>query len=378
MVWCHLAVLGAWFTIEPQVFGKTERVPENYLMNIWSTEDNLPSSTVTAIAQTPDGYLWVGTYEGLARFDGVRFVTFDSSTTPELSHTRIQGLYLDARGTLWINTFRGGLTSYDGTFHKEWPDYPLFDFRTTMITSTSNSISFVTQSGDVLQRSLTDPAAAWNVLTPPPNTRPYSSCVDREGTMWFLTRDRHIVRIVHNKFESLSDDSGLAGKRVTALAADNEGRIWAGAENEIARWNGSRFEDLTPTNSDGLRPLNPQMLLPTSKDTLWVLDGDRLREESGRQWIAEIPEWRGLLGPASGRTMGAHEDSAGGVWFNHYGNGVFHITPDGHPQRFTVRNGLPSDRAGAWFQGHDGGIWVGVDRGGLIRLTERHFQVIRT
>ena len=49
----------------------------DYLVDVWDTENNLPGSTVTAIAQTPDGYLWVGTYNGLARFDGVRFVTFD-------------------------------------------------------------------------------------------------------------------------------------------------------------------------------------------------------------------------------------------------------------------------------------------------------------
>ena len=51
--------------------------PVDYLVDDWDTENNLPSSTVTSIAQTPDGYLWIGTYNGLARFDGARFVTFD-------------------------------------------------------------------------------------------------------------------------------------------------------------------------------------------------------------------------------------------------------------------------------------------------------------
>ena len=66
----------------------------DYLVDVWDTEFNLPSSTVTSIIQSPDGYLWVGTYNGLARFDGVRFVSFDPVTTPELNHARIQGLYL--------------------------------------------------------------------------------------------------------------------------------------------------------------------------------------------------------------------------------------------------------------------------------------------
>ncbi len=121
--------------------------PLDYLVDVWDTEKNLPNSIVTAIEQTPDGYLWVGTYDGLARFDGVHFVQFE-----ELSHDRIQGLFLDATGTLWINTFRGGLTSYrDGKFRREWPDQDLFDTHTTLVSSSSNSVVFVTQYGAVLR-----------------------------------------------------------------------------------------------------------------------------------------------------------------------------------------------------------------------------------
>src|ERR1019366_1081461 len=116
-------------------------MPE-YLVDGWGTEDKLPSSTVTAIAQTPDGYLWVGTYAGLARFDGVLFVTFDPANTPELSQPQVQGLFLDANGTLWINTFRGGLTSYrNGLFRNEWPDRAAFDLHTTLAASSSNRVT---------------------------------------------------------------------------------------------------------------------------------------------------------------------------------------------------------------------------------------------
>jgi signal transduction histidine kinase len=98
----------------------------------------------------------------------------------------------------------------------------------------------------------------------------------------------------------------------------------------------------------------------------------------GREWVAEIAEWRGLLGSASSRLTGAHEDSDGGLWLNHYGNGLFYIAPDGQYLRLTTQNDLPGDRVGAWFQSNDGGIWVGMDYGGLARLRERRFQVIGT
>ena len=350
--------------------------PPDYLMDIWDTENHLPSSTVTAIAQTPDGYLWVGTYNGLARFDGAHFVTFDSVNTPALTQTRVQGLYLDANGTLWINTFRGGLTAYRrGRFYREWPDQPEFDLHTKLVSSSTNHVTFVTQFGEVLER--THPLntnSAWKVTAPPRGLRPKFQCVDHDGTLWFLKRDGHILLFTNNVFRPLAQDGGLAKTQIYTLVTDALGRVWAGASNVIARWNGRQFVNMTPTNDPA--PVRALLLFPTRAGPMWVLDGQRLRKMQGRRWVAEATAWRGLLGAASGRAMGYHEDRKGGLWFNHYGNGLFHITPHGHYQRITTKNGLPGDRVGAWFQSRDGGIWVGVDHGGLVQLRIRHFHVI--
>ena len=348
----------------------------NYLIDGWTADDNLPSSTVTSIAQTRDGYIWVGTYNGLARFDGNRFVTYDPVNTPELSQTRIQGLFLDANGTLWINTFRGGLTSYrDGAFHRELGDENPFDQHTTLVYSKTNLVMFVTQGGDVLWRNPFAANASWKTNRQPRNARAGFSCADADGTLWFLTRDKHILRFVDNAFKELPHDGGLPGGHISTLAAGAHGVVWAGAENEIARWDGTKFEDMTPTNS-GKTEIQPTQLFPMKSGALWVLNNGRLRKMEGRKWVDEIPEWRGLLGAAAGRGMGAHEDREGGLWFNHYGNGLFHILPNGEHQRLTTQNDLPGDRVGAWFQSHDGGIWIGVDHGGLARLRDRQFHVV--
>jgi ligand-binding sensor domain-containing protein/signal transduction histidine kinase len=347
----------------------------DYLIDVWETKDSLPSSTVTAITQTPDGYLWIGTYNGLARFDGVRFVTFDPGNTPELGHARVQGLSLDFTGTLWISSYRGGLTSYrDGVFRRERPGQAGFDLHTTMASSSSNKVVFVSQFGEVWTRKETGTNSEWIVFTPPSGARPIFQCAGRDGDLWFVNRDGHVVRFVGGEFKDLAADGGLGTNRVHTVVTDAQGRIWAGADNEIARWNGRVFEEMTPTNGDAV--LTPLLLFPTRAGAMWVLDGGRLRKLSGRQWVAEATEWQGLLGWAASRAMGAHEDSEGGVWFNHYGNGLFHITPDGRFQQLTAREGLPGDRVGAWFQGQDGGVWIGVDLGGLVRLRERKFQVI--
>ena len=346
----------------------------DYLVDAWDTENNLPSRTVTAIAQTPDGYLWAGTYNGLARFDGARFVTFDPANTPALSQARVEGLFLDANGTLWISTYRGGLTSYRaGVFRNEWPDRPAYDLQTTLVSASSNLVTFVTQDGEVLQR---DPAATnspWQVFSPP-ESRPVFQCVDGANRLWFLNRNGHVLQFAGGKFNLLADDGGLTNHPIYTVAADAGGQIWAGAENEIARWDGSRFLDLTPTNDTA--GFQPQMLIPTQGGAVWVLDGDRLRQLAGRAWTTEVLPWRGLLGAASGRAVGAHEDRVGGLWLNHYGNGLFHITPAGVDQRLTTQDGLPGDRVGAWFQSRDGSIWLGMDHGGLARLHSRRFQLV--
>ncbi len=80
-------------------------------------EQGLPQNKVTAVVQTRDGYLWVGTYNGLARFDGVRFTVFDENNTPELRSSRMTSLFEAGDGTLWVGTESGDVSQYkDGHF----------------------------------------------------------------------------------------------------------------------------------------------------------------------------------------------------------------------------------------------------------------------
>src|SRR4051812_28614429 len=97
-------------------FSALAEVP-NYFTRTWQVEQGLPQNKVTAVVQTRDGYLWVGTYNGLARFDGIRFTVFNDNNTPELRSNRITSLFESADGTLWIGTESGDVLQYkDGRF----------------------------------------------------------------------------------------------------------------------------------------------------------------------------------------------------------------------------------------------------------------------
>ena len=87
---------------------------QEYGFDVWTTENGLPQNTVTGVAQTPDGYLWLATFDGLARFDGVRFTIFDKGNTKGIVNNRFLGIFADQEGTVWAWTENGVLTIYRG------------------------------------------------------------------------------------------------------------------------------------------------------------------------------------------------------------------------------------------------------------------------
>ena len=94
----------------------SELDPSQYRRTVWTDEDGLASNGVTALAQTRDGFLWVGTEEGLIRFDGVKFTLFTRQTTPALAHSSIEEMAVTSDGTLLISTATGLAAYRDGVF----------------------------------------------------------------------------------------------------------------------------------------------------------------------------------------------------------------------------------------------------------------------
>src|SRR5215470_10951257 len=111
-----LGLTGTWFSNVVWARGRSQRISE-YVHNSWRSEDGLPQNTVQAIQQTSDGYLWIGTEEGLVRFNGVDFKVFNKGNTSVFRVNDMRALAQDRSGNLWIGSFGGGLIQYrDGTF----------------------------------------------------------------------------------------------------------------------------------------------------------------------------------------------------------------------------------------------------------------------
>ena len=105
-----LAVAGVAHALDPSL------KLSQYGLDNWQISEGLPQSSAQAIARTPDGYMWIGTQEGLARFDGVRFTVFDSDNQPAIPSKNITALFVDRSGRLWIGTRAGVAVLAKGHF----------------------------------------------------------------------------------------------------------------------------------------------------------------------------------------------------------------------------------------------------------------------
>src|SRR6187397_2229361 len=116
-LWRAGALAAILFSVAAATFGLDATKPiDRHMIDVWQNETGLPQNSVLAILQTRDGYLWLGTQEGLARFDGVRFATFDSRNTPAFGDDWVVSLVETRDGTLWIGTMAGLARMRGGEF----------------------------------------------------------------------------------------------------------------------------------------------------------------------------------------------------------------------------------------------------------------------
>ena len=359
-------------------FAVQTRAAENgngdYLIDVWTRERGLPSSSVTAIAQTQDGYLWIGTYNGLARFDGERCVNYFPENTPELKNARVRKLFATADGTLWINTYDGSITSFrGGRFTLEWLGSGSADAVVTLISTRSNRPTFLLHTGELIRWVGGGGTNNWETLRPPGASGGQLTVEDGGGTIWTRSRDQKLWRLIGKNFEAVENNGGLDGVAINCLVADAAGKIWVGTDRQIAMWDGTRFQNMTPINGEAV--LNTTFIRVLPNGDVWSVANDRVRRARGGRWDFEVEAARGAFTGWRDRT-GLHEDSSGGVWIYDYKRGIFHIRADGRVRQLATEENFPGERVDCFHEDREGNFWAGVDRGGLVRVREKRFSVL--
>ena len=253
--------------------------PGEYLIQTWDTSSSLPHNTVRAIAQTPDGYLWIGTENGLARFDGVRFENFARENTPALPNPNVDFLQVDSRGMLWVGA-NGHLSVWDGRRLTE-PELPLAkgDQVERLLFSRSNELAFATAQGCVLYGRL--PAQGDYQWTSSRPTGLSQFAVDARGQIWQLTPNGRLWRVIDLQRDAVQIPN-TAG-RINQIVADQAGRIWLGAEHQLLMQDGNRFDPVTPPTDE--QAFAVTKLFPATDGALEVV-------ANGRLWRLRNYEWR--------------------------------------------------------------------------------------
>ena len=330
-------------------------------MRVWHSPDGLPSDLVTAVVQTRDGLLWVGTSAGLVRFDGVKFTGLkltDSATNRPLS---ITALCEDSDGRLWIGTQQNGLFQlFRGQVSPFTSAQGLLDDGITCLEAGPQGKVWVgTKSGLNLWTGSTFQAFTTRDGLPDPFVTGVN--VARSGTVWITTRVG-MCRFTDGRIKPYAFDTESQGRSPEYLGAyeDRRGNLWAFGDTYLINLaEGKRFNYFRSSESASVR--------------IWSLCEGR----DGRLWIGT--SGRGLfcfednhfqpviLGESrwSFDVRAICEDSEGNLWLGTSGGGLVQLRPQSM-QVLRVGQGLPVGPPAALALDGGGRVYVGLQRGGLF------------
>jgi signal transduction histidine kinase/ligand-binding sensor domain-containing protein len=301
----------------------------DYILSAWGTENGLKPGDVFAVAQDVDGYLWLGTPNGLIRFDGLRFTPWAAlSPGNELPSGPVHAIVGSADGSLWVGLGGGG------------------------------GVVRIHQ-GKVFQHATSDGA-------PPGAT---SMIQDRQGTIWVATRSG-VFRFANGRWTLMGKAQGYSGAEAFSLYEDRAGRLWVGTASGVYRRNGDILELVDAVAN------NVQSLTEDATGAIWVTDARdivrRLSTHAAPQHEREI-----RLPAGAWRLL---RDSRNQIWIAAFGGGLLRVRSPLHPSPLIERFEYEHRLAGSprsLFEDREGNIWVGM-RGGLIRLSERWFSSVRS
>jgi len=254
-----------------------EAKTSDFLIKKWTTEEGLPQNTVTSIVQTNDGYLWVGTFGGVARFDGVKFTVFDSTNTPGLTSSRVLSLYEDRWKRLWIGTETGEVyTLFNGNFTEFKSDT---DFKRLTVWQFAQDdegrLCIASDAGLERVEFREDGSIAPGPVTIISRSRAFKVAKGPDNTIWTTSGGAFLVQgdqLVSAKSLGLSLPSNILD-----LDFAENGRGAISAISSFGYVDNGKFSEIKPPdNRFRLSGCTPAF----KSNDLWCQEGNRLHEFS--------------------------------------------------------------------------------------------------
>jgi ligand-binding sensor domain-containing protein/signal transduction histidine kinase len=283
-----------------------------YVSRVWRTQDGLPENRIRAIAQTPDGYLWLGTSSGLARFDGVRFMVYARFNTPSMTDDNIRALAVAGDGSLWVATDGGGLLHHhNGRFQSFGPKEGLTN-------------EFV-----------------------------LAVLADRNGDVWAGT-NRGLFRRHAEKFERLDEGLHLPNIAFFGLREASDGTVFAGGPSGLFCFQNGKLRACR----EGREPDEVYLIGAAKDGSLWLGTNHGLR-------VTRRRDMQNVIGKSM---IGAIlEDHAGRMWLGTEGDGLS-LVRNQQVTVFRAPASLPDNSILAILEDREQNIWVGT-ADGLVRMS---------
>ena len=360
-----LAAIAVMFAAQPGYSLEPTTPLANLNRQSWGMENGLPQNTVQALAQTSDGFLWLGTEVGLVRFDGVGFTLIDEHSRPALPSSDVQCLLAASDGSLWIGTSDGLARMKDGK---------IVHF-TAADGLPANDVESLSQgpSGAIVARTSGGPAEVHGdkSFAIQAMEEPEVEAQDLLPGAQFRVGLSDGIKVAGNKTTMVVSQPGkaelhwtvgkeLPGSRIQTMIADREGVLWIGTNGGLVRYAGGKLEKLPVT--DSLASASVLALIEDHEGNLWA------GTESNGLQILRDQRFQTLTtreGLPSDNTTTVVQDSTGMLWIGTAGNGVTAIKPGTtQPARtYSVRNGLLSDVILSLAPAANGDLWVGTADG---------------
>lgn len=324
-------ILAALALTVPSLALDATRALSEYEYERWHMREGLVYGAVHEIVQTTDGYIWLGTEQGLVRFNGSSFTLFDASRTGGLVSGDVRKLYVDPQDGLLVCSSGGaGLVRYkDHQFAK------------------------VRLAGD-----------------PTVNCR--TLLMDHAGNMWIGTHYGGLrIFFKDGSVRSYTTAEGLAGDAVKSIIEDRRGDVWVAAYQGtgLSRFHAGKIENFG--TRDGLPDDRVRNLLEDREGRLWVTtwDGLAVWDRPGSTSI------RRIHGISSPRVITAVQDFQGSLWFGTVGGGLNRLV-NGRFSAVDSRNGVVPDEVLSIFEDRDRSLWIGGGDGSLTRIRDRKISIL--
>ncbi|MBI4852435.1 MAG: response regulator [Acidobacteria bacterium] len=277
-------------------------------------QDGLPQNSVSSIVQTKDGYLWLGTYEGAVKFDGVKFTILDRNNVPEFKANGVLVMLVDKEKTLWISILGAGIVRY--------------------------------KNNEFLNYSEKDGL---------PSNTVYSIKESRDGGIWFGT-DKGLSKLKDGKFTSYFDKERLGNNFVRSIYEEPDGKIWVGTDNAgvFLFQNGEFFPC---PKAEGLLVKSVRAIVSDLNNNIWVAGKEGISVFNSNNWTSYTID-NGLV---DNYIRNLYVDSHGVVWIGT--NGGLNCFKNGELLTYKSKNGLSTSSIRCFLEDHEGTLWIGTNEG---------------